>query len=1443
MNDGEMLYDLTYPQQSIWLMEEFYKNTTINNICASARIYEKIDVELMEKAIISVIEQNDVFSIRIKKIEEGVKQLFSTNLNFNIEKIYVKNEKEIEDIENSEVKQKIEILDSSLYTFKILILPDKTVCLILTCSHLIADSWAMGLIIKNILTNYKLLKENKNIEDYNISSYLEYIECEKQYLKSEKYIKDKVFWQEKYNKLPDIVTIPSIKKSIKGLTYSSRRKEFVIDRKIVNKIEEYCKQLNISNFNFFMAVYGIYISKINNSNDFVIGTPILNRTNYKEKNIIGMFVNTVPIRINIDINGKFKQFVKEVGSNVMQSLRHQRYSYNKILEDVRSNNEFNSGLYNVAISYQITKAKENELGNYSTKWIPNKYCGNDFNIHIYDLNNTGNLTIGYDFLTEKYDLTDVENIHSRIMNIINQVINNIDISNSDIEIITLKEKEMLKKFNDTKTNYPRNKSICEIFEEIVEKNKDKVAISYNNTEITYSEFNKKVNQYARYLQFKGVKANDNVVLLSDKSINLYIAMFAILKLGALYVPIDSEYPKARIENIINDCNPKYVLCEKKYFDLVNYDNKCELDIIKEISKYNDENININISPENGAYIIYTSGSTGKPKGVIVPHRGVVRLVKNTNYIKFNKDDRILQNIAIVFDASVFAIFGSLLNGLIMYPINKDEILDFNFFREYIIKNKISIINMTVSLFNKLIDFDKSMFDFVRVVLIGGEVVLPKPVNILKRYLKHIKIINVYGPTENSDLSCCHIIEKQYKNRVPIGKPISNSTCYILNNQQELMPIGVPGEIYVGGDGVAIGYLNRDELNNEVFIQNKFDKGRLYKTGDLGYWQKDGTIQFISRIDKQVKIRGFRVELKEIENKILAFSKIKEVSVIVNESENGNRLIACIGADKKIDIKKLEIYLKSELPFYMIPTKYALFESLPLNVNGKMDTKKILAQIDNEEKAVNKPITKIQKELADIFRKTLNQKEVGINDNFFEIGGDSLSGITLINLINIKYDLPIDLKILFDFPTIRQLEEYINGIKNRKIENDKENNKVKSSYDEINKLLSKNTLSNFLKPKKEKINNLFLTGATGFLGAHILSYFMDNYKGNIYCLIRSKNNIDEEKRLKERLNFYFKNKYDNMFNKRIFVVRGNISQKKFGLTANEYISLGKKVDTLINAAAIVKHFGKSKIFEDINVKGTENVIEFCENNNIKLLHCSTLSLMTDFYKNQDDKYNRTFSEKDFYINQKLNNLYVSTKFKAEELVYKAKIRGLRACCLRIGNISNRFSDGIFQPNVKENSILSKLNTFIEVGYIPDYLLRLPLDFTPVDLCSNAILKIANTDIKYTTYHIVNNNLISIEKLINILSKNEIKIIPINENKFNEIFENIRKTKSTNKNIIGVLQEWIKDKSFKYFYNIKFNSEFTDKYLNELNFKWPNLEDEYFSKYINYFKKIGYFGGEK
>ena len=519
---------------------------------------------------------------------------------------------------------------------------------------------------------------------------------------------------------------------------------------------------------------------------------------------------------------------------------------------------------------------------------------------------------------------------------------------------------------------------------------------------------------------------------------------------------------------------------------------------------------------------------------------------------------------------------------------------------------------------------------------------------------------------------------------------------------------------------------------------------------------------------------------------------------------------------------------------MIPQYMMQLDTLPLTINGKVDKSKLpMPKMETKNKYVA-PENETQKQLCEIWCKIFNMKKVGILDNFFELGGDSLLAIRL-QTEALKENININYSDIFEYQTIKSLSEKNQSKKFYKIDE-------KYDYSKINELIKINNIANIEKENKEsEIGDLLLFGATGFLGTHILDKYLSSTKGNIYCLVRRKNNEDSEQRLKNILNFYFENKYEEEFGKRIFVVYGDITKENFGLNEKEYEELGKKIDIVVNSAALVKHFGDFEMFKSINVIGTKNIIKYCKKFNKKLYHVSTMSVagisaIDEDIKNDEERF--LFGEDNFYVGQNLNNAYVYTKFEAEKEILEEIPNGLQACILRMGNIFNRVSDGKFQINVSENAYVSRIKSILKLGVVQKRFLEHSLEFTPVDSSAEAILTIMKNNPKFNILHLFNTKLIDFPNIIAILNNLEYNIQLVNDEEFANKVKEFLKDETLKKQISGLIPDLKKNKTLSIISRSLPNAYFTTLYLKSIGFEWPEIDKEYVEQFLEYFKKIGY-----
>jgi amino acid adenylation domain-containing protein len=625
----------------------------------------------------------------------------------------------------------------------------------------------------------------------------------------------------------------------------------------------------------------------------------------------------------------------------------------------------------------------------------------------------------------------VENFHTLVKAVVTH-------PQKQIRSLTLltasQEHQLLVEWNNTRTDYPQ-KSIHQLFEEQVERTPDIVAVVFGNQELTYKQLNNCANQIAHYLQSLGVTQEALVAISLERSLVMVIGLLGILKAGAAYLPIDANYPPERLAFILNDAEISWLLTEQKFIDkfsnlttkIVSLDRDGDL-----INQYSQQNTINETLPDSLAYIIYTSGSTGKPKGVCVLHRSVVRLVINTNYVHLQPEDTIAQAANTAFDAATFEIWGALLNGAKLVILDQDTVTSPQNLANSIRTTGINTLFLTTALFNQIIQEVPTAFQPLRYLLFGGEAVDPHWVRQAIAQGAPENLLHVYGPTENTTFSTWYPVEKVAPNAetIPIGRPIANTEVYVLDPHQQLVPIGVPGELYLGGDGLAQAYFHRQELTHDRFVSHPFKSGeRLYKTGDKVKLLPDGNIQFLGRIDFQVKIRGFRIELGEIETVLTQHPQVQQVVVIVREDHPGNKYLTAyiVSKTETLTSSELRQFLKGNLPEYMIPAAFVMLKALPLTPNGKVD-RRILPKPETTnlelETTFVAPGTELETKLAEIWCTVLHREQVGIYDNFFELGGHSLLITSVISRIREHFSIVLPLRSLFTAPTIAELSQVI-----------------------------------------------------------------------------------------------------------------------------------------------------------------------------------------------------------------------------------------------------------------------------------------------------------------------------------------------------------------------------------------------------------------------------------
>lgn len=1434
--------NLTNSQKSIWVTEQYYKGSSINNICGSAIIEEQINFEKLKQAIEIVCKKHDSFKLQIK-IENGeVKQELSDRQEMQIDVINVADLETLEREKEKIVRTPFKLENSKLYKFYIFKFQNGEGGFMLNIHHLISDAWTLAFICNEIIKTYSDLKQNKETETKAIYSYIDYIKAEQEYLQSEKYQKDKQYWEEKFQEIPEVATIPGSKQNADESNPAGERKQFNLNTEQVTKIKKYCKENKISLYNFFMAIYSIYIGEISNLDEFVIGTPILNRTNFKEKNAAGMFINMAPFKIKMSQNEEFKEFIKRISLDSMGMLKHQKYSYQCLLEELRKKNNATPNLYNILLSYQITNAHQSGGDmTYKTDWTFNGCCAENMDIQIYDLNDTGSLNIAYDYKTSIYEKQDIENIHKRIINIINQVINNENIEVKDIDIVTPEEKEKLVvEFNKTELEYNENIPIIKYFEEQVEKTPNNIAVVFENKNMTYKELNEKANSLAYELRKNGVTNNTIVGIMQERSFEMMIAILAVLKAGGSYIPIAPDYPADRVQYMLEDSNAGILLAETNN---VKTDKKTiSINLNNKIYDENKENLENISKPEDLSYLIYTSGSTGTPKGVMLKQKNLTNfynaMLKNIEYLTAKEPIKIISITTLSFDIFAFETLISLTRGLTLYMTNENEQKVTEQLEKKIKENQIQAIQTTPSVMKFHLENikDKENLRSIKYIMLAGEPLPKTLVDHIKEMIPGVTIYNGYGPSETTIFSTTMNVTNLKE--VTIGRPIANTQIYILNKNKKILPQGCIGEMYIAGDGVGKGYMNKKEQTEKCFIPNPFLKNNtMYRSGDLGSFDENGEITCYGRVDNQIKMNGLRIELGEIEENINKFKKdhLLKSAVILKIVDNKKTLNAFISYPGKINKDELKKYLLEKMPNYMQPNTITFIPKLPFTPNGKIDRKALKNyEIDTNLEDVEYvlPRNEVEKQLVEIVKKKLKINKFGIDNNIFDFGADSL---TIINIITELFRYNYNLKVIdiYKHPTVREIYEEV--LKKEKISNESVSF---SDFSLLNQKVEKLSKKTDCKKIKNKYN-ILVTGTTGFFGSHLLIEILNNIDRieKIYCAVRTKKNISAKERLLKKINFYFGDTYNDKFEKYVEVIECEITKNQFGLETEKYKELQSNIDIVIHSAANVKHYGKYENFEKDNIGATQNIIDFCKNTNIPLHYISTMTVSGNYLVKQDNDTNE-FNENSFYIGQNFEeNVYSRSKLMAEALVIKNMREEFSATIYRLGDLTGRYTDGAFQENINENATYLRLKSILEIGAIPETILTKKLEFSPVDYVARAVSEIIWSDkCKNRIFDVYNPNMIETAQLLDFIEKNNYCVKSISKEMFTNLIETISSDEEKQKQLAGIINDFTENKDLVYNYTIKQSNEITCKYLDTLGFSWCKIDEKYINKLIDYMKKV-------
>jgi amino acid adenylation domain-containing protein len=1019
-------YVLSSSQHRQWILGQLDGASHAYNEYGVYEFSGDLDTRSFERAFATLVSRHEILRTVFRPDADGeAKQLVLSPENCGVKLEFLDftgmpGQKELTDtIIEADLKTAFDLANGPLVKAKIIKTAESKFVFSYVMHHIISDGWSLKIIVKELLTLYRSYRNGKDnpLAPLRIQ-YKDYAAWQQQQRSTDAFKIHEQYWIKQFEGELPVLPFFGSRQRPPVKTYNGTQATRLLPANLNNAFKQLIKPEGCTLFMGLMGLVNTLLYKYTSQEEFIVGTVVAGRDHADLEDQIGCYLNTLALRVKLDKNSSFRDLLRHIRSVTLEAYDHQSYQFDDLLNVLPLQHDLSrSALFDVSVVLQNTQVAgggQRVVGLEDIMAEPYNMAGHS--VSKFDLSfnfeETGeDLHALLIYNTDIYDASVADALLERLERLLASVLENPTAPLKHLDFLSKAEKhQLLSSFNNTKAVYPLDKTVVELFETQVNAAPENIAFIAGSTQLTYAALNERSNQLANYLRKTfDIKPDDIIAVKQKQSEWMLISILAILKSGAAFLPVDPEFPEQRIAFIQEDSCCKLVLDEEALADFK-----------LARSRYGTQNLPQVNKPSDLAYVIYTSGSTGTPKGVMVEHSSLINLCcwHNDNF-EVSSNDRATLYAGVSFDASVWETFPYLLAGASLCLVPADIRLDVQAMSRYFEQNKVTISFLPTNIAEQFLETENTS---LRYLLTGGD-------RLTTTTRKAYQLVNNYGPTEATVVTTSIKIQAAKVNP-PIGYPIANFQVYITGNDHELLPVGSIGEICIAGSGLARGYLNKAELTKEKFVQNPFAEGRMYKTGDLGRWLPDGSIEFAGRKDDQVKIRGYRIELVEVENALNTNDNISAVAVVARPGAGGEKsLVAYIVSRETLAVQDLRAYLKDLLPAYMIPEHFVQLPALPLNRHGKVD-RKALPDPDGLEVARKKDYTparnETDKQLIEIWEEILGRTSISIHDSFYDLGGNSLKATRLVSRINKQFKLEVDLKAFFEAPDIAALSDRISN---------------------------------------------------------------------------------------------------------------------------------------------------------------------------------------------------------------------------------------------------------------------------------------------------------------------------------------------------------------------------------------------------------------------------------
>jgi amino acid adenylation domain-containing protein len=1034
--DRAQPHPLSFAQQRMWFLYQMEPDAPTYNVPWAMTLHGKLDLQALQRAVNDLVARHESLRTVFAGTDDGPVQIVTETMAVPVETF------DLQAAESSVRDDKLRELAHQPFNLEtgppvriaLLTQSPETNVLLVCMHHVICDVWSFEVLFNELALLYEGYRKNQPAELPALRiHYADYAVWQRDYLKGEELARQIDYWKSTLEGAPPLLQLPLDKPRPAVETHVGRSEFVLLDKRLQDALNSLAQEQHVTLFVLLLSAFDVLLHRYTGENDIVVGTAVSGRQRSELEGVIGFFLNTLAIRSNLSGNPAFTEIVRRNRLQTLDAFRHRDLPFEKLVEELQPVRSLSHApLFQVL--FVLIKQPDNiaRFGNLAVSGADLEYEGAKLDLQLTLTETPQGLATSLLYNVDLFEPATVRRMLQHFSALLESIVAAPDTAIDLLPILSAEErKQLLYRWNETRTEYPRDSSIKDVFEAQVRRTPERTAIVCGERTLSYAELNQQANRLAHYLLAQSVQPDTMIGVCMDRSIEALVAIVGIIKAGGAYVPLDPAYPVARLQFMLEDTRAPLVISTSDIeFDTGNV---ARLDLDRDDLAHQpaDDPVSTAVG-SNLAYVIYTSGSTGRPKGTLIENRSVLRLVLNTNYFNFDADQRIAMLAPISFDASTLEIWGGLLHGAccVIFPERVPTITALEAFLKV---SHIDLLWLTSTLFNTVIDTAPEILGAVGNVMTGGEALSVQHIQKALESLPNTALLNGYGPTESTTFTTTFRIPCRLPDNwrsIPIGRPIANTSVYILNDAMEPAPIGAPGELYIGGDGLSRGYLNLEELTAARFVPNPFDgaeNSRLYKTGDLVRYLPDGNIEFISRRDSQIKLRGFRIELGEIDAQLRKSDAVTDVATLLHTSQAGDkRLIAYFvphTSQVTPDTGELRKFLAARLPAYMIPAVFIPVDFIPLTANGKAD-RRALPDPDQyltaPDDSKSLPVTPPQTMLAHTWERLLAVTNIGLDDNFFELGGHSLLTIKLIQEIEKATGERLTIADIFENPTIREL---------------------------------------------------------------------------------------------------------------------------------------------------------------------------------------------------------------------------------------------------------------------------------------------------------------------------------------------------------------------------------------------------------------------------------------